>query len=203
MAKQSPTDPKFRCNICKEYYYAPEHMVHYQCPDHGYLCNQHVFKKENMIYYLHSRNNPNSSKNGSDPSKDPYYDMLFDIPSNYLDTCKMKFGSQYDFDTRGDAYKSSTELTQKGFNSKKFEEKLDEVFFQYKPCGKHLAKFTWNVNVKRWLEEGKEKEEDFIKENKVKTTSKSDKSEIKLLVDLFEKNILTKEQFLEQIKNII
>lgn len=52
MAKQSPKDPKFRCNICKEYYYAPEHLVHYQCPIHGYLCEKHVFTKDS---YLESR----------------------------------------------------------------------------------------------------------------------------------------------------
>ena len=49
MAKQSPKDPKFRCNICKEYYYAPEHSVHYQCPIHGYLCEKHVFTKDSLL----------------------------------------------------------------------------------------------------------------------------------------------------------
>jgi hypothetical protein len=49
MAKQSPKDPKFRCNICKEYYYAPEQLVHYQCPNHGYLCEKHVFTKESHL----------------------------------------------------------------------------------------------------------------------------------------------------------
>lgn len=49
MAKQSPKDPKFRCNICKEYYYAPEHLVHYQCPVHGYLCEKHVFSKDSFL----------------------------------------------------------------------------------------------------------------------------------------------------------
>lgn len=44
MPKQSPKDPKFRCNICKEYYYAPEHSVHYQCPTHGYICCNHFAK---------------------------------------------------------------------------------------------------------------------------------------------------------------
>lgn len=49
MAKQSPKDPKFRCNICKEYYYAPEQLVHYQCPNHGYLCEKHVFTKDSFL----------------------------------------------------------------------------------------------------------------------------------------------------------
>ena len=42
MAKQSPTDQRFRCNECKNYYSAPEHKVHYQCPTCGYICNKHV-----------------------------------------------------------------------------------------------------------------------------------------------------------------
>lgn len=199
MAKQSPKDPKFRCNICKEYYYAPEHIVHYQCPDHGYLCNKHVFKKEDMIFYLHSYNNPNKSPNGAELSKDPYYDMLFEIPNNYLDTCKIKGDFQLDFKNYGDAYSSADA---KEFESKSFEQKLGDIMTD-PPCGKHLAKFIWNEKIQRWLEVGIEKEEDFIKESKVKMNSKSENSEIKLLVELFEKNVLTKEQFLEQIRQKI
>jgi hypothetical protein len=49
MAKQSPKDPRFRCNICKEYFYAPDNLIHYQCPIHGYLCEKHVFTKDSFL----------------------------------------------------------------------------------------------------------------------------------------------------------
>jgi len=44
MARQSATNPRFRCNVCKDYYSAPEHNVHYQCASHGYLCEKHLVK---------------------------------------------------------------------------------------------------------------------------------------------------------------
>jgi hypothetical protein len=55
MAKQSPTDPKFRCNVCKEYYSAPEHLVYFQCPIHGILCKEHAFFEDNMEFAIRSR----------------------------------------------------------------------------------------------------------------------------------------------------
>ena len=62
MSKQSPKDPKFRCNICKEYYYAPEYLVHYQCPKHGYLCEKHVGQKDMLVFGHDDKNNPNKIK---------------------------------------------------------------------------------------------------------------------------------------------
>ena len=44
MPKQSLKDPVFRCNTCKEYFSAPEHSVLYQCPVHGYICENHFAK---------------------------------------------------------------------------------------------------------------------------------------------------------------
>ena len=49
MARQSPTNPRFRCNECKDYYSAPEHKVHYQCASHGYLCEQHLVLKGDSV----------------------------------------------------------------------------------------------------------------------------------------------------------
>ena len=42
MPKQSATNPRFRCNECKDYHSAPEHKTHSQCAVHGYLCNNYV-----------------------------------------------------------------------------------------------------------------------------------------------------------------
>ena len=44
MARQSATNPRFRCNGCKDYYSAPEHTVYYQCASHGHLCEKHIVK---------------------------------------------------------------------------------------------------------------------------------------------------------------
>ena len=41
MPKQSPTNPRFRCNGCKEYHTAPQDRSHYQCAVHGYLCSKY------------------------------------------------------------------------------------------------------------------------------------------------------------------
>ena len=67
-------------------------------------------------------------------------------------------------------------------------------------CFKTPSKFIWSYKVNRWIEEGVENEEDFIKE---KTSSKNKNSEIKVLIELFEKNVINKEQFLDQIKQKI
>ena len=51
MARQSPTNPRFRCNECKEFYHASDddYNVHYQCPVHGYLCYDHTIDEECYI----------------------------------------------------------------------------------------------------------------------------------------------------------
>ena len=49
MARQSATNPRFRCNGCKDYYSAPEHTVYYQCASHGHLCEKHISKKNDVI----------------------------------------------------------------------------------------------------------------------------------------------------------
>ncbi|MEI6190343.1 MAG: hypothetical protein WCP61_07960 [Chitinophagia bacterium] len=192
MAKQSPKDPKFRCNICKEYYYAPEYKVHYQCPKHGYLCQKHIGIKDHLIYG-HEKNNPNVERSTKKSFKnDPYFDKVIKLPNEYIGNClcsevdnsmqEINF-VEYDF------WDSSIELS---FNG---------TYSGDKRCKKKPAKFVWNEKVKRWMEEGEEKVEDYIKDQKVKSSQKkSNNSEINLLLDLFEKNVLTKVQFLEQIK---
>jgi len=45
MPKQSPTNPRFRCNGCKEFHTAPQDRSHYQCAVHGYLCSEYTFEE--------------------------------------------------------------------------------------------------------------------------------------------------------------
>ena len=193
MAKQSPKDPKFRCNICKEYYYAPEHMVHYQCPKHGYLCQKHIGIKC-LIYGHNEIDNPNQiEKDNTEPQNDPYWDKIIDFPTEFIGKCLCHEENNY----------------MEGFNYLEYdntdpfyslEYKLESRLKRGQRCRRIPAKFLWNENLKRWLEEGTEKEEEFLKLEKIKKISKSNNSEIKLLLDLFEKNILTKDQFIEQLK---
>ncbi len=42
MPKQSATNPRFRCNGCKEFHSAPKQNVHYQCAVHGYICKKYL-----------------------------------------------------------------------------------------------------------------------------------------------------------------
>ena len=191
MAKQSPKDPKFRCNICKEYYYAPEHMVHYQCPKHGYLCQKHIGIKSHLIYAHNEYDNPNRIKKVDvAPQNDPYWDKIIELPTEYVGKCLCWIDDNY-----------MQEINFLHYNNRNLPfSSIERKFEDMGRCKKNPAKFVWNENLKRWLEEGKEKVEDFLKVEKIKTISKSNNSEIKLLLDLFEKNILTKEQFLEQVK---
>ena len=256
MAKQSPKDPKFRCNICKEYYHAPEHPVHYQCPIHGYLCEKHVGKEEDLIYchtfekknyekyeeYDKIRNiYPHGPKRIDLINEDPYYDKKYPLPTELIGKCmceapdnknnwsegepskeefifpyraerilktelanltaeeKWKFGYNYIRDCNNYIKALDSSIKDSVFISKTkwiYPGRLDQ-------CLKDSIKYTWNDNAKRWLEVGKDKEEDFIKDVKVKSNQKADNPEIKLLVDLFEKNVLTKDQFLIQLKEIL
>jgi hypothetical protein len=80
---------------------------------------------------------------------------------------------------------------------------LFERQFSQRKCGKNPSKYLWNNNIQRWLEVGQEKEEDFLNEEGAKGISNNNNIEIKLLLDLFENDILSKEQFLKQIKEKI
>jgi hypothetical protein len=274
MSKQSPKDPKFRCNICKEYFYAPEHLVHYQCPKHGYLCDEHIGKKGQLVYGHDEINNPNKSRtNDIDAKQDPYFDIITNMPESLIDKCLCDIDGSFmektefinysgavtfdetfinelkgynldDFrddigekvvdelnsvgcDSVGGVLEFSTlELKEKtSLNKETIEKavnKLKELVFKdlleiepesslvllernilHRRCSKSPAKFIWNNNIQRWLEVGKETEVDFLKDEVYEKKSNGNSIEIKLLIDLFKKNVLTKEQFLEQLQQKI
>jgi hypothetical protein len=274
MSKQSPKDPKFRCNICKEYFYAPDNIVHYQCPEHGYLCEKHVGQKDMLVFGHDDVNNPNKLLSPNlNPKDDPYFDIIINLPELLTDKClcdaeesifnqinffryvgpdnfNEKFINElkdYDLDqfkdeigdnvvdefisigidSWGEAMRynfndiriKKTKLNEETLKTaltklkelaiKQFELETDtpknllERQFLQKKCKKNLSKYIWNNNIKRWLEVGKEKEDDFINETKNIGLSKNENLEIKFLIELFEKNILSKEQFLEQLRSKI
>ena len=219
MAKQSPKDPKFRCNICKEYYHAPEHPVHYQCATHGYLCKYHIGDEDDIIY-CHTYDRKNEEKI-PDPKlslrEDPYYDKKYPLPTELVAKCMCeRFDKLHRFPYKADRIlnkdKKWVGFKDEGFDNyiKALNSSIEDSAFlscyhdkRYTQCLKEPIKYTWNDNIKRWLEVGKDKEEDFIKDVKVKSNQKTGNPEIKLLVDLFEKNVLTKDQFLIQLKEIL
>ena len=177
MAKQSLKDPKFRCNACKEFYFAEENPVHYQCPKHGYLCEKHIIDTD---FYFTGISDAKSERK-------------IHLPSEFIGCCHL-----YKDSTRGESVKSVTYFTG---NQKKIvsDEQFIEYFQKFNACTKKALKFNWNSNLKMWVEEGKE-----VIEKPAAKSEKSNKSgEIKLLIDLFEKDILTKEQFLNQLKSSI
>ncbi len=68
-------------------------------------------------------------------------------------------------------------------------------------CLNNIVQFNWHKDVGRWIEKGREEEEKTKAKPKAKSKTKPDYAkEIKVLMDLFEKDILTKEQFLSQLK---
>jgi hypothetical protein len=168
MARQSATNPRFRCNGCKDYYSAPEHTVYYQCASHGHLCEKHIVKS-------------------GDKYKQAEGDWNYDIGSyNYK---KKSFSKNY---------YGRCNIFNKGVDNREllsFQKLAEEC------CLKDPVRFNWHEDVSRWIEKGREKEEKAKAKPKAKSKTKPDYvSEIKVLMDLFEQDILTKEQFLSQLK---
>jgi hypothetical protein len=176
MAKQSLKDPKFRCNACKEFYFADENPVHYQCPKHGYLCEKHIIDTD---FSFTARESINRKE--------------IHLPPEFIGCCHL-----YKDSTRGESVKS-VYIPRENLKNAVTDEQFIEHFQKYIACAKKALKFNWNTDLKMWVEEGKE-----VIEKPAAKSEKSNKSgEIKLLIDLFEKDILTKEQFLNQLKSSI
>ena len=174
MARQSATNPRFRCNGCKDYYSAPEHTVHYQCASHGYLCEKHLVKKGDRLKKVYDRG-------------------FVKIPANHIGKCKegnkgselAKSGLVYD-----------SEYATIGFSNANIIER--EV------CLKVPVRFNWHEDVGRWIEEGREEEEKAKAKPKAKSKTKPDYlKEINVLLDLLEDDTLTKEVFIKKMREKI
>lgn len=176
MAKQSLKDPKFRCNACKEFYTAEENPVHYQCPKHGYLCEKHIIDHDFCF-----------------TASDSKSEKKIHLPSEFIGCCHL-----YKDSTRGESVERL--FISKG-NQKNTvpDEQFIENFKKYYACAKKALEFNWNSDLKIWVEKGKE----VIAKSAAKPEKLNKSGEIKLLIELFEKDILTKEQFLNQLKSSI
>ena len=208
MAKQSPKDPKFRCNNCKEYYHAPEHSVHYQCAIHGYLCEKHVGQQGQRFYAYDERKNSNATINyrfkkamnvfeileaewvKGDPDSNPVFDTVVELPESLVNHClchpeqKLMVPFYTYLCSRTNDFLEKNGTKDWDFN---------------KRCKKKLIKYNWSDEFNLWTEEGNENLSLYKKPTQSLNIS-SNNTEIKLLLELFEKNILTKEQFVEQLK---
>jgi len=216
MAKQNPREPRFRCNVCKEYHEVPEYKVMYQCPIHGYLCENHIINENTSLKIKFHRGNKWIERTAVFP------ETLYDFCNIEMSTSEVKFNEirygektykrqhidldnfiWYDKDVYEKIRKheidreeyldslwklSDRELIEKYFNFKDGQSKSGN-------CGcKKTIKWNWVEEKNMWIEDGAE-----IKRNTTKISTNKN-SEILLLLDLFEKNILSKEQFIEQIR---
>ena len=53
MENQSTNNPRFRCNICKQYYFALDHPIRYICASHDIFCSKHY--KNNICHGFDSK----------------------------------------------------------------------------------------------------------------------------------------------------
>lgn len=106
MPKQSLKKPRFRCNHCKEYHSAPEHMTMYQCASHGYLCEKCVVTENSTVelYFYDQESSIREAK----------------FPGKYLGYCNLDGNKEI-------TYRYSFfnfELKQTGLNSNSKDEQL-------------------------------------------------------------------------------
>lgn len=193
MAKQSPKDPKFRCNVCKEYHYVPDFKTMYQCATHGYMCEKVVITKNAEVVLKFGGNLDFETRTVKYPEK-------------YLNFCNLEGNSNFS-KIRNEIHLYNHDLVKNNLSINSTDEEIIDYWWHIKDlfpsknqpdtfgCKKTI-KYNWSDELKIWIEEGKEFE------NTVPKSSPSIKaSEIKLLIDLFEKDILDKSQFLEQLKS--
>jgi hypothetical protein len=178
MPKQNLRHPKFRCNVCKEYHSAPEHLVMYQCPVHGYLCEKHIITENKEIEII--------LVSGNKKTKDERRVSKF--PSKYFGFCYI--GQPHFHIFVGDFQKSGVFY---GLNKESNNINLVERFLDRYSC-KKTTRYDWSVDNNIWVEEG-------ILPSSIKKSSVSKtNSSIKLLIELFEKDTISKDEFLKLLK---
>ena len=194
MAKQSPADPRFRCNVCKDYYSAPEHKVHYQCATHGYLCEKHIFNSDIKLSIKLYDKNINYIKRYSRKIE----------PQNF-GTCMIS-SDGYDYYKKGiNVYQGSSsvwKLFEAGGPSVKegIQLLIEPPLF----CLKKPIKFNWHEDVGRWIEEGKEEEEKAKAKPKKAAVKKADPTtQIRKFAKLRDDGLITEEEYQAKKKEIL
>jgi len=196
MPKHNSKEPKFRCNFCKEYHYVPEYKTMYQCASHGYLCEKVVVTHESRI----------KLKFGGNVD---FIEREVSYPLKYNEFCNLEGNSSFGkvrteiqvYDHYMKNYGVSINSTDQDvidfwWNRKELTPKKNQP--DTYGCKKTI-KYNWSDELNLWIEEGSE---NFLKDKKPTKTINitNNNTEIKLLLDLFEKNILSKEQFVSQLK---
>jgi hypothetical protein len=176
MPKQSLKNPKFRCNHCKEYHSAPEHMTMYQCASHGYLCEKCVVT-ENSTVELFFYDQKSSNREVKFPEK-------------YIGNCNLDGNRQFKEITYRYSFFNS-QLKQAGLNSNSKDEQLID-FWRY-GCLKKTIRYDWDNDNNLWVEEG------TLPKSSNKSTAKS--TNLLLLIELFENDSISKEDFIKTIKS--
>jgi len=229
MPKQNLNNPKFRCNYCKEYHTAPEHMRMYQCATHGYLCEKCVISDESKFEF---RIGVDSHEFGNQNSElvDVYDYKIQSFPSRFHGICRINPDHNKLTEDIGDTLNGDTSkemllirnfensfwlLDNNFFNPNQilkadsieglideFENNNDNTlvnkFFQSasKLCKKTI-RYDWSIEHCVWVEEG------ITHSGNKKVSLQNHNSNIKLLVELFEKDRMTKEEFLSSIKEYL
>ena len=185
MPKQSLKKPRFRCNHCKEYHSAPEHMTMYQCASHGYLCEKCIVTDKSTIdlFFYDKKSSNRTAK----------------FPEKYIGFCNLDGNYSFKSLPRQYAFFRSA-LTKKGLNPNSKDEQLIDYWrdtkIRDKPnmtygCKKTI-RYDWDIDNNVWIEEG------TAANSSEKSTKKN--TNILLLVELFENNSISKIDFLKSIK---
>ena len=174
MPKQSATNPRFRCNECKEYHLAsvPSKKMYYQCAIHGIFCSKHfTSSRYKAIPYLRSP----IGRDKPDVEIDKKHYGKCGCHNNVKDPYFKKYGLYSNSNT------------------------IPKIV-----CLKKVIRFNWHKDMNRWIEEGREEEEKAKAKPKVKSKTKPDYlKEINVLLDLLEDDTLTKEVFIKKMREKI
>lgn len=175
MPKQSLKNPKFRCNHCKEYHSAPEHMTMYQCASHGYLCEKCVVTENSSaeLVFAHERSS----------------NRIVKYPGKYYGYCNINHSKDISRSYVFNEY----DLKRGHLNiNSKDEQLIDHSISDWGYCKKTI-RYDWDIENNLWVEEGT-----TAKSNN-KSTAKS--TNLLLLIELFENDSISKEDFIKTIKS--
>ena len=185
MPKQSLKKPRFRCNHCKEYHSAPEHMTMYQCASHGYLCEKCIVTDKSTIdlFFYDKKSSNRTAK----------------FPEKYIGFCNLDGNMQFKSISTVYSFFNS-DLSKKGLNPNSKDEQVIDCWRERKKYDKpdmtwgckKTIRYDWDIDNNVWIEEG------TAANSSEKSTKKN--TNILLLVELFENNSISKIDFLKSIK---